>query len=132
MESVLALEIQTLKPGAPQPQVLTSTCLAEWASHFPAIGATRVPVERFLHSEAWGRTIVRPTRKYVPVEIWEDITNQLQQHVDFSKAASSLVFPVHADAGIGFLVLLRARSVPQLVGFHPIARARFPGDVFRS
>lgn len=100
-ETVLNEKIKQINPAAPTAQVLTSTCLAEWASQFPASFLFRIPVDRFLHLDAWGKAIVLQTKKYVPVPNWKIIADQIAQHVDFSKPAGSLIFPIHGDAGIG-------------------------------
>ena len=100
-EAVLNEKIKQINPAAPSAQVLTSTCLAEWASQFPAIVLSQIPVERFLHLDAWGRSIIFPTKKYVPVANWKHFAEQIAQHIDYAKPASSLIFPIHGDAGIG-------------------------------
>ncbi len=100
-EGALKEEAKLLNPNAPAPRVLTSVCLARLASLYPSIVAAHIPVERFLHLEAWGRSIVLPTKKYVLVDIWKDVAIQIRSHADFSHAGQKLVLPIHADAGIG-------------------------------
>jgi len=100
-EAVLGEEANQINPNAPKPQVLTSTCFARLASQFPAIVAAQIPVERFLHLEAWGRLSVSLTKQYVPVSIWDGMATQIKSHADFSNGGRALVLPVHADAGIG-------------------------------
>jgi hypothetical protein len=100
-EAVLNEKIKQINPSAPSAQVLTSTCLAEWASQFPALLLSQIPVERFLHLGAWGRSIILQTKKYVPVANWKNIAEQIALHIDYSKPASALIFPIHGDAGIG-------------------------------
>lgn len=99
-ETVLREEAKRFNPNAPDPQVLTSTCLARLASHFPAIVAAQIPVERFLHLEAWRRLATSLTKQYVPVKIWDAMETQIRAHADFSNLGRALVLPIHADAGL--------------------------------
>jgi len=72
-EALLKDEIQKINPSSPDPQVLTSQCLAEWATRFPAIITAQMDYYGFWHIENWGKGIVTLTREYVPVPIWESI-----------------------------------------------------------
>ena len=118
-EKYLEEEIHSLSPDAPPPRVLTSTSLAEWANRYLGVVATYLPFERerLLHLEAWGSAIVCPTGKYVPVSMWEPITNELKAHVDLSLSPKALVLPVHGDAGIG-----KSRLVYETLASLPLSR----------
>jgi hypothetical protein len=96
-ENVLNEEAKLLNPNAPTIQVLTSVCLARLASLFPSIAAAFFKVAQFKNLESWGRSIVLPTKQYVPVDIWKDAATQISSHADFANVGRPLVLPIHAD-----------------------------------
>jgi len=93
-----------INPDAPEAKVLTASDLAAWANRFPAL------VLRCFHSglaadclslEAWGRNITDITPKFVPVPAWEEISDKIKQHVDFTSSVPDVVFPISGEAGVG-------------------------------
>ena len=119
-EKTLRDEIKKINTNAPDPQVLTSTSLATWASNFPAIVVPFTGVDGFFDLGAWGKSATKATPAYVPVLAWDGIAKQIAEHIDYSKPTNCPTFPVHADAGVGktrlvYETLARVPSAKSLV-----------------
>ena len=102
-ETILNVEAKKINSQCPDPQVLTSDCLAEWANHYLAVVMAHLGTDSgsFFHIDDWGKSIVQPTPEYVQVPGWESQSDAIKEHVDFSKPSNKLVFPIHGDAGVG-------------------------------
>ncbi|MCI0540656.1 MAG: hypothetical protein L0Z50_36105, partial [Verrucomicrobiales bacterium] len=101
-------------------QVLGSTALAAWASHFPAVvlKSGLRPGSGFQHLEGWGKNARDETPTYVENAAWIGTRDRVATHCDLGKPAPRAVEAVQGVAGVG-----KTRLVYETVAKTPAAWA---------
>jgi hypothetical protein len=102
-KKILDDEIAKINPTAPKSKLVTASDLAAWASHYPAI------IVRFFKQaliscfccEDWGEEIKSLTDKYVEIEKWATIKQNLFEHLKFDISCQNIVFSLQGEAGVG-------------------------------
>ena len=105
IETHLNKESHLINPVAPKARVLSAGSLAEWASRFPAIKLRYflpVAAQLGLNFEAWGRNVIAWTHEFVKYPAFEDISQKIQNHIDFTRAVNEAVIPI---SGLVTLIL---------------------------
>ena len=99
-----AARIRAISPGAPEPEIVTASDLAAWASRFPAVvlrhflGHVR---GQFLTLDAWRASITKITPEYVRVPEWEAVASRIKKHVDFGQQVPEVALALRGEAGVG-------------------------------
>jgi hypothetical protein len=104
IEIYLNEESHLINPAATNAKVLSAGSLAEWASRFPALKLRHIlPVVTSLGSnfDAWGSSVIAWTHEFVNYPTAEDISQKIQNHVDFTKAVNEAVISISGLAGVG-------------------------------
>lgn len=103
-EENLLKQVQSIKPDALLPRVVTATDLAALASHYPAFVLSRFFPEQTalgLHLGAWKESITAVTAAFISVPTWEPLWDRIQKHVDFAIKPTSALQVVQGKAGVG-------------------------------
>lgn len=102
-EKILDEEIDKINPNAPQSKVITASDLAAWTNQYPGI-VVRFFQPQFVNAlalENWGNSITGLTSKYVDVNIWASVKQQIIEHINFLNSCNTVILPIQGEAGVG-------------------------------
>ncbi|MGB5099132.1 MAG: hypothetical protein WBN94_00835, partial [Methanothrix sp.] len=104
IENHLNEEARLINPAASKAKVLSAGSIAEWASRFPAIKLRYFPsgaASLGLNFDTWGSSVIARTHEFVKYPAFEDISQKIRNHVDFTHAVTEAVIPISGLAGVG-------------------------------
>lgn len=104
IEIHLTNEAHLINPAVSDAKVLSAGSLAEWASRFPALKLRHIlPIVTSLglNFDAWGSSVTAWTHEFVNYPTAEDISQKIQNHVNFTKGVTEGVISISGLAGVG-------------------------------
>jgi len=104
IEEALSEETIQLCANAPPPMVLDSNALAKWASDYSTVVARFRPQalsQNALRFDNWKSSCQHDTPRYVEVDKWPSIREQLIDHVNLGLTPQNVAIILGGDSGVG-------------------------------
>jgi hypothetical protein len=120
-ESLLLTEARGIAPDTRVPRVVDGEALCAWAGRFPGVQLAHLGDRGgpAFDLDTWRRQITSLTARYVEVESWQPVADEVRRHVDFSTRPMEPCLPVRGVSGVGKTRLvfetLAAANVADLV-----------------